>query len=132
MATINAELNSAGKKLETLEQKKKRLLQQEENLKRELAQLNREAREAQRKVETKGKILIGSMLIESAIADESVYRFLTAQMPHFLARAEKKRPADEKAVAHWLEHIAERRKEAAEAAQAAQPEQTPAEQQQAV
>lgn len=132
MATINAELNSAGKKLETLEQRKKRLLQQEEKLKRELAQLNREAREAQRKVETKGKILIGSMIIEAAIHNDGVYQFLASEMPKFLARAEKPRPADEKAVAHWFEYMREKREEAAEAAQAAQPEQTPAEQQQAV
>lgn len=119
MATINAELNAASKKLETLEQKRQRLAQREAVLRREMAALNREARDAQRKVETKGKILLGSMLIEQAIADEGVYKFLCSRMPAFLERAEKPRPADESAVQHWLDHIATKRAEAAEAAAAA-------------
>ena len=72
------------------------------------------------------------MIIEAAIQYESVYQFLAAEMPKFLQRAEKPRPADEKAVAHWFEYMREKRTEAAEAAEAAQPTETTQEQQQAV
>lgn len=111
--TITAELDGAGKKLESLEQRRVRLLQQEAQLKKQLAALGRETRETQRKLETKGKILIGSFLIEAAIHDDGVHGFLKAQLPRFLARSEKPRPADEKAAQHWLDYISEKRAEKA-------------------